>query len=60
MTHRLAVVLLLTDKPETRVIRDQYAGVIPAEGSVVDLLVRAKNRETGQPLKPHQIVAQVR
>lgn len=33
--------------------------MVPAEGSVVDLLVRAKNKETGEPLKTHQIVAQV-
>jgi cytochrome P450 len=31
---------------------------MPHEGSLVDLLVRAKNKETGQPLLPHQIVAQ--
>jgi hypothetical protein len=41
-------------------VREQYAGVVPAEGSVVDLLVRAKDKQTGQPLKAHQIVAQVR
>jgi hypothetical protein len=34
--------------------------VVPAKGSVVDLLVRARNKQTGQPLKPHEIVAQVR
>jgi hypothetical protein len=41
-------------------VREQYASVVPAAGSVVDLLVRAKNKQTGQPLKAHQIVAQVR
>eukprot|EP00878_Enallax_costatus_P020682 GHUV01021871.1.p1 GENE.GHUV01021871.1~~GHUV01021871.1.p1 ORF type:complete len:448 (+),score=109.54 GHUV01021871.1:312-1655(+) len=46
------------DCPETRPIRQQYADVVPAAGSVVDLLVRAKNKETGRPLKIHQIVAQ--
>jgi hypothetical protein len=41
-------------------VREQYAAVVPAAGSVVDLLVRAKDKQTGQPLKAHQIVAQVR
>jgi hypothetical protein len=48
------------DRPETQSLASKYAGVVPAGGSVVDLLVRAKDRLTGQPLKTHQIVAQVR
>lgn len=48
-----------TDRPEAWPVREKYANVVPAEGSVVDLLVRAKNKLTGQPLKAHQIVAQV-
>jgi hypothetical protein len=51
---------MCADRPETRPLREKYAGVVPAEGSVVDLLVRAKDKQTGQPLKAHQIVAQVR
>jgi hypothetical protein len=47
------------DRPETRPLREKYAAVVPAAGSVVDLLVRAKDKQTGQPLKAHQIVAQV-
>ena len=47
------------DRPETRPLAERYASVVPAEGSVVDLLVRARDRQTGQPLKTHQIVAQV-
>lgn len=39
-------------------MKEDYAKRVPAEGSVVDLLVRAKNKETGEPLKLHQIVAQ--
>eukprot|EP00775_Hariotina_reticulata_P005689 gene5689-5927_t len=46
------------DVAETQAIRQQYANVVPAAGSVVDLLVRAKNKETGQPFKMYQIVAQ--
>ncbi|WIA07921.1 hypothetical protein OEZ85_007399 [Tetradesmus obliquus] len=46
------------DRPETRPLREKYASVVPAAGSVVDLLVRAKDKQTGQPLKAHQIVAQ--
>jgi hypothetical protein len=48
------------DRPETRPLAELYSDVIPAQGSVVDLLVRARNKQTGQPLKPHEIVAQVR
>jgi hypothetical protein len=49
-----------TDRPETRPLAHMYAGVVPAQGSVVDLLARSRNKQTGQPLKPHEIVAQVR
>lgn len=47
------------DRPETRPLAQMYAGVVPAQGSVVDLLARSRNKQTGQPLKPHEIVAQV-
>eukprot|EP00882_Tetradesmus_deserticola_P030263 GHRQ01033963.1.p2 GENE.GHRQ01033963.1~~GHRQ01033963.1.p2 ORF type:complete len:489 (+),score=180.62 GHRQ01033963.1:1689-3155(+) len=53
----------MTDKfdcPETRPLREKYGVMVPAQGSVVDLLVRAKDKQTGQPLKAHQVVAQVR
>ncbi|KAF8072353.1 D-xylose-proton symporter [Scenedesmus sp. PABB004] len=46
------------DRPEVAALREKYRDVVPAEGSVVDLLVRAKNKETGQPLQMHHIVAQ--
>eukprot|EP00882_Tetradesmus_deserticola_P021759 GHRQ01023556.1.p1 GENE.GHRQ01023556.1~~GHRQ01023556.1.p1 ORF type:complete len:316 (+),score=147.96 GHRQ01023556.1:1689-2636(+) len=52
----------MTDKfdcPETRPLREKYGVMVPAQGSVVDLLVRAKDKQTGQPLKAHQVVAQV-
>lgn len=44
---------------ETWPLAQRYASVVPAEGSVVDMLVRSRDKLTGQPLKPHQIVAQV-
>lgn len=56
---KLNIVLLHADVAETQAIRQEYANVVPAAGSVVDLLVRAKNKETGQPFKMYQIVAQV-
>jgi hypothetical protein len=47
------------DTPDARPVRERYADVVPAAGSVVDLLVRAKDRTTGAPLRASQIVAQV-
>lgn len=47
------------DRPETSVLAERYGSVVPAQGSVVDLLVRARDKQTGLSLKAHQIVAQV-
>ncbi|KAI8468880.1 MAG: cytochrome P450 [Monoraphidium minutum] len=44
--------------PESAAVAAQYAGSVPAQGSVVDCLVNAINKETGRPLKAHQMVAQ--
>mgnify|MGYP001806807640 CR=1 FL=1 len=49
----------LADRPEAQPLAQRYASVVPAEGSVVDMLIRARDKQTGQLLKPHQIVAQV-
>jgi hypothetical protein len=45
-------------RPDTKEILDLYADKEPIPGSVIDLLVRARNKQTGEPFKTHQIVAQ--
>lgn len=62
--QKLEVVLwvvycVTADQPETRPLAKLYSDVVPAQGSVVDLLSRARNKQTGEPLKPHEIIAQV-
>ncbi|KIZ05238.1 hypothetical protein MNEG_2718 [Monoraphidium neglectum] len=44
--------------PSSAALAAKYADSAPAEGSVVDCLVGARNKETGAPLRAHQIVAQ--
>ncbi|GBF94618.1 thromboxane-A synthase [Raphidocelis subcapitata] len=44
--------------PESAKIAAKYAGCVPAEGSVVDHLVAARNKATGAALRAHQIVGQ--
>ena len=46
------------DNEHSRKVAAQYASSVPAEGSAIDLLVRARNKETGEALKAHHIVAQ--
>lgn len=39
-------------------VADLYKTTVPCERSAIDLLVRAKNKDTGASLKTHHIVAQ--
>jgi hypothetical protein len=55
----MAFFVVFADRCETQPLAERYASVVPAEGSVVDMLVRARDKQTGQCLRPHQIVAQV-